>query len=536
MAAIGRSSRTAGRLRDIESLTDADLAHLHVDDLISELLDRTLGALGADTAAVLLLDAAADHLVATSARGLEAEVYQGVRIPLGRGFAGRIAATKQPIVIDDIDAAEVFNPVLRDRGLRSLLGVPLLVGGRLLGVLHVGTLVPRRFTQADVELLQMAGDRVALTIHAHLADDERKAAVALQRSLLPDRLPYIAGLEAALRYSAGGAGDVGGDWYDMFVLPTHWVCITVGDVVGRGLHAAVIMGRLRSALRAYALQSAPDPAVILEQADHKLRHFESGEMATAIVALIEPSLGRLHISTAGHPAPVLATEGGPSTYLSLPVDPPLGVARTHGRRTTTVDLPHGAVACFYTDGLVERRHTSLDDRIEMLRAAVTAEPPEQVCIGVMSRLVGQERPVDDVALLVVRRTGTPPAGSLVMALPAVPSSLGEVRAGLRRWLHEVGATPADELDLILAVGEATSNVVEHAYGPEGGTMTVALRLEEGVACVTVSDDGGWRAPRGTNRGRGGTIMAAVADDVRVDRRPEGTEVTLRYRLGREDSE
>jgi anti-sigma regulatory factor (Ser/Thr protein kinase)/putative methionine-R-sulfoxide reductase with GAF domain len=521
------------RLRDIEALTDAGLAHLPVGELLDELLDRTLGVLGADTAAVLLLDTSGEQLVATAARGLEDEVYQAARIPLGRGFAGRIAATKQPVVIDDVATADVVNPVLLESGLKSLLGVPLLVAGRLLGVLHVGTLTPRRFADADVELLRMVADRVALATHASLSEAERTAAVALQRSLLPDRLPDVAGLEAALRYSAGGEGDVGGDWYDMFVLPSRWVCITIGDVVGRGLRAAVIMSRIRTTLRAYAIASPPDPTTILERVDTKLRHFEPGEMATAIVALLEPSLERMHVSVAGHPAPVVADpDGGPATYLAVAVDPPLGVAHARRRPATTVDLPPGTVVTFYTDGLVERRRVPLADRMRALCAAVSADGPERVCIRVMAEMVGREAPVDDVAVLVVRRAVHAPAAPLTMTVPAVATSLGDVRAALRRWLAEVGATPEEVVNLLLATGEAASNAVEHAYGPEGGDIVVRARLDGPVAEVAVADRGRWRAARGENRGRGTGLMHAASDDVRVDRTDQGTTVLLRRRLGK----
>lgn len=524
-----RAAQAADRLRDIESLTDAGLAQLGVTELLDELLDRTLDALSADTVTVLLLELSSGQLVATAARGLEAEVYQGVRIPLGRGFAGRVAAEKRPVVVDDIDRYDVVNPVLRSKGVRSLLGVPLLVAGRVLGVLHVGTLTLRRFTESEVELLRMVADRAALAIHSHLAESERKGAAALQRSLLPDRLPAVPGLEGAVRYSAGGEGDVGGDWYDMFVLPSGWVCVTVGDVVGRGLHAAVIMGRIRSSLRAYALSTRPDPAALVEQVDNQLQFFERGEMATAVVALIEPSLERAHLSVAGHPAPILAVPGSAGDYLRLPVDPPLGVVRTHDRRTTAVDLPPGTVMALYTDGLIERRRAPISARIDRLADVVRAEAPEAVCIKVMADLVGGQRPDDDVALLVVRARvdATDP---LAITVPAVAAALGEVRAAVRRWLADAGASADDQVDLLLAVGEATSNVVEHAYGPQGGDLTVRAELHAGVAEVTVSDRGRWRAPRGTNRGRGSDLMAGTTDSFRIRRHDEGTDVVLRRRL------
>jgi serine phosphatase RsbU (regulator of sigma subunit)/anti-sigma regulatory factor (Ser/Thr protein kinase) len=522
----------ADRLTKIESVTDAGLANLGVEDLLVELLDRVRDVLGADTAAVLLLDRPNEHLVATAARGIEEEVYQGARVPLGRGFAGRVAASRRPVTIEDIDDADVVNPLLRERGIRSLLGVPLLAEGQLLGVLHVGTLRKRRFDSADVELLQMVADRVALATRASLSDTERRASGLLQRSLLPERLPYVPGLETAARYIAGGAATVGGDWYDVFTLPSGRVCITVGDVVGRGVRAAAVMGRMRSSLRAHALGNQQSPSAILDMADRQIRHFEAGEMATAVVAILDASFETVHLSIAGHPPPVLAAPGGTARFLGPVVDPPLGVARPGRRRVTSVTVPPGAILCFYTDGLVERRDATLDDRLEQLRGAVSAAPAETVCSAIMSRLIGLDRPADDVALLAIRRVdgGTDP---LDVTMPAVASALGDVRAAVRRWMADAGAGPTEVTDVLVAVGEATSNVVEHAYGPEGGDMSVRLELREpGLVVATVRDSGRWRPPRGANRGRGALIMQAAADEIIVDRGPGGTQVVIHRRLGR----
>src|SRR5215831_1862598 len=147
------------RLRDIQSITDADLSRLGPQDLLSELLERGRDILQADTAAVLLLDYSSGQLVATAAAGLEEEVRQGVRIPLGRGFAGRIAAEQKPVILDHVDHTTVLNPILWAKGIRALVGVPLIAGGRVIGVLHVGSLTPREFTSDDVELLQLAAGR-----------------------------------------------------------------------------------------------------------------------------------------------------------------------------------------------------------------------------------------------------------------------------------------------------------------------------------------------------------------------------------------
>ena len=157
-----RHART--RIENVQAVTDAALAHLDVDDLLGVLLPRIRDILRADTCAVLLLDEQTDELAARAAVGIEEEVAQGVRIPMGRGFAGRIAADRRPVILDDLDRADIVNPILREKHIKSMLGVPLLIRDRAIGVLHVGTLLPRRFTREDVDLLQLVAERVALAV------------------------------------------------------------------------------------------------------------------------------------------------------------------------------------------------------------------------------------------------------------------------------------------------------------------------------------------------------------------------------------
>jgi GAF domain-containing protein len=173
---------TRRRIEHMQAITDAALAHLEVTELLSVLLPRIRDILDVETCAVLLLDEETDELVARAAVGIEEEVEQGVRIPVGRGFAGRVAAQRRPVVLDDVDHADVMNPILREKGIKSMLGVPLLVGGRVIGVLHVGTLTPHVFGTDDVELLQIAADRAAIAIeHARLFEAEREARQRIER-------------------------------------------------------------------------------------------------------------------------------------------------------------------------------------------------------------------------------------------------------------------------------------------------------------------------------------------------------------------
>ena len=186
------------RLASLQALTDTALTHLDVDDLLAELLTRVRDILDADTAAVLLLEGSS-QLVARAASGLEEEVRQGVRIPLGTGFAGRIAATGSPVVLTRVDETTVSNPILWEKGIRVMLGVPLLSREQTLGVLHVGRLEDRPFSAEDTDLLQIVADRIAAAIQGRSLAIERAAAVLLERSLLPLTLPQCSGVQLAAR-------------------------------------------------------------------------------------------------------------------------------------------------------------------------------------------------------------------------------------------------------------------------------------------------------------------------------------------------
>lgn len=517
------------RLRRIELVTEPSLGHLDVEELLDELLERVRELLDVDTAAVLLLDPSGSELVATAAHGIEEEVQQGVRVPLGRGFAGRIAADKRPVVIERVDHTNVINPLLRDRGIQSLLGVPLLSAGSVLGVMHVGTLRQRTFTEDDVQLLQLVAERVTVATQSRRSAIEHSAARALQRSLLPGALPSIPGVSIAARYVAGEAAGLGGDWYDAFPLPSGGLFLVIGDVVGRGLRAAVVMGRLRSTVRAYALTD-PDPARVLSLLDQKIQYFEPGEMATVLVAIFHPTLDKVEISCAGHPPPVLAPPDAPAGLVDLAVDPPIGVRPALVRRSTTIEIPDGAVMCFYTDGLVERRGVDIDERFAQLCASVFADEADSVCTAVMRSLVGSESASDDIALIALRVRGDEGQAALDIHVPAVPASLTHIRTALRRWLVNASVTSDDATDILLALGEATANAVEHAYGPGRGTVSVHVALDGSDVLATVSDVGRWRPARGENRGRGTTIMKECMDDVDVRSDASGTTVTMRRRV------
>lgn len=393
-------------VQSLQRVTEAALAYLDLDDLLSELLDRTTEILDVDTAAILLFEEDRRALVARAAKGLEEEVERGFTLPVGAGFAGRIAATKQPVVVEDLDNSpiEIVNPLMRQKGVRSLLGVPLIVEGRLVGVLHIGTLERRDFDSDDIHLLRTVGDRVALAIEHRRLMELRTAARHLQQRLLPQALPEIPELDLAARYLPAEAG-VGGDWYDVIVLPSGRVGVAIGDVVGKGAQAAAYMGELRSALRAYALEElAPAPALA------KLARFVDlirGQMATLVYGIIDPGESRMRIARAGHPYPLLVHPERGATYLTSGGGPPLGVVEVDSFPEQESAIEAGSTLLLYTDGLVERQGERIRDPESALAETASASPldPETLCDNVIGRFVRGQPSKDDVALLAVRNAG-----------------------------------------------------------------------------------------------------------------------------------
>jgi anti-sigma regulatory factor (Ser/Thr protein kinase)/putative methionine-R-sulfoxide reductase with GAF domain len=517
-------------LRKLQRVTDAALANLTVDELLDELLVRVREALETDTAAILLLDPDRGELVARAAKGIEEEVREGVRIPVGRGFAGTIAATGQPLSIYEVDHTNVANPILLQKGIRSLLGVPLLVQGRTLGVLHVGTLRKRRFTPDDEELLRLVGDRVALALHVGLYERERAAARTLQRSLLPEKLPSAPGYRLAVRYVPSGGGEVGGDWYDAFFLPGGSIAVVIGDVVGRGLHAASIMAKLRNSLRAFALE-LPSPGEVLQRMDRLLQHLDPEEMATVLYGTIDAVDQTFRFASAGHPPPMIRDPDGLVRIMEIAGGPPLGTTLASGAYPEgTEKLRAGTALALYTDGLIERRTASLDQGLDSLAQLFRAKlPPEEQCDAILDALTEGRNIDDDVALLIIE-VASDPGDRWEISVPAQPRQLHAVRRLVRRWLAQRDVSSERTYDVLAGSGEAVANAIHHAYGPAGGAVEVSAEWTQGEIVMRIRDAGRWRFPRDASRGRGISMMHSLTDDVHISRSDTGTLVELRWSL------
>jgi hypothetical protein len=400
------------RLREIHSIMDTALQHLDVDDLLTVLLERVLLIVSSDTAAVLLLDEDSGQLVVRAARGVDGKVPRSLQVGTGSIFAGRIAAEQRPVILDRVDPTTGTNPIPWEKSIETMLGVPLVAGGQLLGELHVGRFTRRPFGPQEMELLELVASRMSGAVQASVLKAERTAAKTLLRTLLPSALPSTPDLRFASRYLPAEVSGVGGDWYDAFTLPSGDIWVVTGDVEGHGLRAAVVMSHLRSTLRAYAFEGWA-PEAVLHLADQKLQHFENGMTATVACAVFAAPFDHFHLALAGHPPPVLAIPGRSTELLEVVPAPLLGATSRPGPAATRFEMPPGAVLVLYTDGLVERRDEPLDQSLERLRSAVTAEHPELVCRRVTDALVGDWPQQDDVALVALQRhpCGLDPPGA-----------------------------------------------------------------------------------------------------------------------------
>jgi serine phosphatase RsbU (regulator of sigma subunit)/anti-sigma regulatory factor (Ser/Thr protein kinase) len=526
------SSVSERRRSHLLSTTDSTLGYTSLEDVLSELLERIRKSLDVDTAAVLLLDRERGVLLARAARGLEEEVRQGVQVPLARGFAGRIAAEARPIIIEDLDHADVVNPILRQKGVRSMLGVPIHVEGRVIGVMHIGTLVRRDFDEDDVTLLQLAADRAALAIDNASISEQRAVTAIMQRTLLPDALPQIPGMRFSAKYLPAGSGvKIGGDWYDVFQLANGRLALIIGDVAGRGVLAASVMAEIRTALRAYMVQGQ-ELAEVVSLLNELLISMGRHRAATLSILELDPEAEELEAVTAGHLPPVLVQPNGHTRLLEQSHGLPVGVRGGLRYQGCRHPFPTGSKLLLYTDGLIERRDESIDESLQRLIVAAqdAAVRTDSSFADRVYRALLDETPLeDDVALLAIE--ALPLEDTLELTLAARPNVLGGLRNTIGRWLHADGGANEDELfDITLATSEAAANAIEHAYGAREASFTVRCENDGQHVTVTVRDTGLWRTIRPQGGGRGLAIMRSLLDSVEVTSDERGTVVRMVKRL------
>jgi serine phosphatase RsbU (regulator of sigma subunit) len=393
----------AHRIHNLEAISAAGLSNVRLDDLLEEVLRIIADAVGSERAVLLLLDDDGDELVARAAVGLEGMVpLEEIRVPVGVGVAGRIALQKEPRVIADLSQVEVHSAYLRESS-RSMAGVPLTLDGEVIGVLHVSSDDLDRFGEDDLGLLVPAAERAALAIaRARIVERERRIAETLQRSLLPERPPTIEGLALAARFRPGAGVEVGGDWYDTLPLPSGELAVVIGDVAGKGLRAATLMGELRAGLRAYAIEGGGPMHTLVRLNRLALRSFQ---MATVVLMHVAPDLSRVSYGSAGHLPPLVIGGDGAARFLRGGASTPL-LALREDVEDGVAELAPGDRIVLYTDGLVERRREPIDESLERLRSAAEGfgGGVEELCDHLLERLAPPAgSPHDDIAVIALER-------------------------------------------------------------------------------------------------------------------------------------
>ena len=412
---------------------------------------------------------------------------------------------------------------------RSLYSAPVRTrGSRATGALCLLFSDERSLSDADRAHVAWSADEAAQAlIRARSYEHEHAVAMSLQRSLLSQALPQIDGAELLGHYEAGSAGlEVGGDWYDVVRRMDGIVQISVGDVAGHGLAAAVLMGQMRTAFRAYAFDH-DSPADVLRRMS---RHVTGDALATALCMTLDPY-------TASSPTrrPVTRRRcwwrGGVSR-LDRASAPPLGVADGQVVHEDTVAFPAGATVLAYTDGLIERRDWSLDVGIDLL-ASVLASSSASPCDALASRIVhdvaGRVGSGDDIAFLLVRALAVPSRMDIEIA--GDPAALAGLRRRLRAWLALRGLDQHERDDAVLSISEACNNAIEHGYHGASGTIRLVIDHSEGALEIMVEDHGSWRPPvADPERGNGIEIMRATMQKASLEHEPGRTRVLLSQRL------
>ncbi|MCW2616082.1 MAG: hypothetical protein JWN08_3076 [Frankiales bacterium] len=508
-------------------------------DAVAELAVPATG----DWVSVHLLDAAGQPQLVTvhhrdpGLQSLLEEVF--ARYPLevdGSPSMGMVMTEGRSLRLRDV-GEPVLRALARDDwhldalhrlGLGSALGVPLVVHGRTLGVLAVARAVSDGYGDDDVAFVEDLAHRMASAVDNALRyREQRETALTLQRSLLPSGLPDLPGLTVAHRYLPGTAGaEVGGDWYDLIPLTRGRVGLVVGDVMGRGMAAAAVMGQLRAAVRACALVE-DSPAAVLSLVDAAMSSLGQTSLTTCLYGVFDPASRRLVLASAGHLPPLLVHRDGGGEYVEIDPGPPLGVA-WHRPTEVEVDVPDGAVLVLFTDGLVEGREQPVETGLLALRNAVAASdlPPcdvEGLC-DLLLRAVGRDgRPDDDSALMAVWTGSSERAGDGDAHLH-LAGHLSEVARARHLTVRVAQRLGVDADDAALLVTELASNALRHG-GPgvdlwvrpaEGGGLRVEMVDGHASSLPRVQDP-----DADAEGGRGLLIVSALARSWGTDRLAAG---------------
>ncbi|MEV6602196.1 SpoIIE family protein phosphatase [Actinoplanes sp. NPDC051346] len=533
---VARAEQAAARAETLQKVTTALVAASTTAEVYAAIGSVLRPSAGGQGLALLLRHD--NHLRVHYHAGYEPDVVERLsRLPLDHPYpATAVARTGRPQYLVSITEFEASQPAelrLPRGGRQAWAFLPLAAAGEVVGTLVVGYSEPRGFDAEERDMLTaLAGLSAQALQRALLFETRTSIAAELQRALLPAGLPRIPGLRHAARYLPWTHGaDVGGDWYDVIALSNGVVGVVIGDIAGHSAAAAATMGQVRNALRAYAAERHT-PAGVLHHANQLMHDLRLDTIATCCYLELHLTEGTATAVLAGHPPPVLRTEGS-ATVLKLRRGIPLGVSRTAFYAETTFLLPPAANLVLYTDGLVEDHRHPIDQGLEELCAAVRTAPsrdPEEVLAHLLSSRVGPQPRTDDVAVLCLTNDAPPPEhrrarrrfrGEAISALAArrFAADLLEV------WNQQAILNVA-----LMLLDEVVHNAIMHT----AGDVVVKLEMADGLRVEV--DDCSDRSPERravcaqSEDGRGLQIVEHLASDWGTESLPGGGK-RVWFRLG-----
>ncbi|UDY37541.1 SpoIIE family protein phosphatase [Dermatobacter hominis] len=543
VARVSARLDTASERRRTSALQELAVALRDVtaeDDVVSAVQVCTRSLLGADRVAIAVVDG--DMLRCHLPDSAPVEIAQRYHL-IDRHSAAPLAVSARDATTIAVgsagELARSFPESAEDHetaGAAATVVVPLLrAGADPLGAISVSWSGDHAVDEAVQARVRSVAAVVAGSIEQlRIRRRERQIAEEIQGRLLDVDIGSSVGVVTARYEPADESMVVGGDWYDAVALGPGRLGLAVGDSVGHGLPAALVMGQLRSALGAAAV-AFDDPADVIDMVDAFAERLDGADCTTALYGVVEGTSegSRLTWSCAGHLPPLVCTDGR-ADVLWGGRRKPLGIGGTRGA-TERRDLPPASLVLLYTDGLVEQPGEPLDASIEELRRSLESIDhltAAELCEALLTRTRPGAGTDDDVALVALRTTGRTPT-RFVDAFTAEAASVPDARQRLRDWIDGLDGNVPDVDDVLLAVGEAVANAAEHGSSYEAGRVVgvEAVRTASGLR-VAVTDSGRWErdAAHSTQlgRGRGMRIMERLADELSVTRSRLGTAVVMAF--------
>jgi signal transduction histidine kinase/DNA-binding NarL/FixJ family response regulator/anti-sigma regulatory factor (Ser/Thr protein kinase) len=555
----------AGRERAGQQQREAELRHtsataqldaaLQAADSVAGIADALLassvGSGGATIVVIGLLDAEENNVRFEYAGPVPVELrdrYHVATLDTPLVPIDVIKTGQRMVITDTLALAPRYGHVVHEtaHNVRSCVSQPLRGhDGKVIGSLGLLWPIPQEFDASELEMYAHTAEIIQSAVgRVRSAQREHRIAVDFQEHLLDLDRGSTAAVVAAVYQPGGEAMRVGGDWY--LVAPLEQpgqIAVSVGDVVGHGLPAAIVMSRLRAAVSATALTGA-DPGAVLSSLDRYAAAVPGARCATVSYVVIDTEqpatadgTSSITFSCAGHPYPLLLTPDQPPVFLQAGRRPPIAAWESHLKANTAEhDLPAGSLLLLYTDGLIERPGETLDEGFARLQAAAAYRAELSVgefCDELLERMAPPGGYTDDVVLLAVRPNHTT-ARSFAAVLPAAPANIPEARHRLRHWLTGIALDPGREADILLATGEAVSNAIEHGSGGDSlRTVSIEAFVRGHTVSATISDTGRWSGDSSASQrtlrgGRGLTMINGLADHVKTVRTAHGTRITLDF--------